>query len=348
MNLLDALVEGARGKRRIERADVWRAFQRIHPAEATAGDARERLVARLRALAADGRLSLPAETGRNWDHSARPAFPEWVLLPRPAEPSPTADVKAVPWAPELAFVLNLPKVEHVDALLVIQRFLASGGRNRPLVPMRERSVQLFGDEKRLDRLVRTPLFGEGRLSLHLLRCFSMAPPLAIEKGPAGSDGRPVLVVENHHTWWSFCRWNAREGEYAGVAYGAGGAFGRQSVEFLSERCREWGAPFVLYFGDLDREGLEIPLRAVQYAKQHDLRILPDRRWYARLLDRAADAPLPIGTPMAVEDVLCWLPEDLQEDVRLRFEEGVRVPQELVGAEELESEQRTAPNIKLPS
>ncbi len=341
MSLLEALIEVARGRRRVDRADVWRAFQSVHPVEAAAGDARERLVARLRALAAEGRLALPAETGGSWDRSARPAFPEWVRLPRAAEPRPAVDVKAVPWAPELAFILGLPKVEHMDELFSIQRFLSSGGRSRALVPMRERSVQLFGDEKRLDRLVRTPLFGEGRLTLEVLRCFSMAPPLAFEKGPAGSERRPVLVVENHHTWWSFCRWNAREGEYAAVAYGTGVAFGRQAVEFLSERCREWGAPLVLYFGDLDREGLEIPLRAVRFAERHGLRLLPDRRWYTRLLERAGSAPLPRGTPMAVEGVLGWLPEELREEVRRHFEEGVRVPQELVGTELLASERQSS-------
>jgi len=338
VSLLEALVEAARGRRRLERAEVWRAFQRAHPVEAAAGDAREQLVARLSALAAAGQLTLPAEAGASWDRSARPAFPEWILLPRPAEPGPAFDVKAVPWAPELAFVLDLPRVEHADALLAIQRFLASGGRSRPRVPMRERSVQLLGDEKGLDRLVRTPLFGEGRLTLEVLRCFSMAPPLALEQGPAGSAGRPVLVVENHHTWWSFCRWNAHEGEYAAVAYGAGGAFGRQAVEFLAERCREWGAPYVLYFGDLDREGLEIPLRAEQFAERHGLRILPDRRWYSRLLERADTAALPVGSPMAVEDVLEWLPGDLRPAVRQRLEEGIRVPQELVGTEVLAAEQ----------
>jgi hypothetical protein len=337
VSLLDALLEAARGRRRLGRAEVWRAFQRVHPLEAVADDARERLIARLRALAAEGRLSLPAEAGSSWDRSARPAFPEWVLLPRSEPPLPVVDVKAVPWAPELAFVRELPKVEHVDALLAIQRFLAAGGRSRPLVPMRERSVQLLGDEKRLERLARTPLFEEGRLTLALLRCFSMAPPLALESGPTGCEGRPVLVVENHHTWWSFCRWNAREGAYAAVAYGAGGAFGRQAVEFLAERCRQWGSPFVLYFGDLDPEGLEIPLRAARFAQQHGLRILPERRWYARLLECAGSAPLPVGAPLPVEDTLSWLPDDLREDVRLHFEQGLRVPQELVGTEVLELE-----------
>ncbi len=342
MSLLEAFVEASRGRRRLKRVDIWRAFQGAHPIEAAGVDARERLVARLSALAAAGQLKLPAETGSNWDRSAQPAFPEWVLLPQAPQLSPSFDAKAVPWAPELAFVLSLPKVDHGGALLSIQKFLSSGGRSRQLVPMRERSVQLFGDEKRLERLVRTPLFGEGRLTLKVLRCFSMAPPLAFEKGPEGSEQRPVLVVENHHTWWSFCQWNAREGEYAAVAYGAGSAFGRQAVEFLSERCREWGSPFVLYFGDLDREGLEIPLRAAEYAERHSLQILPATRWYARLLERADTAQLPEDEPLATEEALGWLPEELRELVRQHFEAGVRVPQELVGTETLESERRVTP------
>ncbi len=338
----EALLDAARGRQRVKRPDLWRAFQVAHPVEATAGDARERLMKRLLELVGEGRVTLPSERGAAWDRSARPPIPEWVALARPALPPPPVDATTVPWAPELAFVPRTPGVD-LGAALAIQAFLAAGGRSRPRVPSRERSVQLFGDEKRLERLLRTPLFAEGRLDLGVLRCFSMAPPLVFEAGPAGSAGRPCLVVENHHTWWSFCQWNRRVGDYSAIVYGAGGGFGRDAVLFLDERCRSWGTSTAEYFGDLDRDGLLIPWRAgTQFAAPLALRLVPAERWYARLLERASEVALPAGAPIEVEaDVWPWLPAALRAGVADLFARGVRVPQELVGLEELAQEPRAA-------
>jgi hypothetical protein len=340
VTLLDALVQEAGGRRKLDRTAMWRAFRAAHPVEATSGEARERLVARLTALAADARLVLPAPTGSGWDRSARPPLPEWVLLPAPPEAAVGLDPLSVPWAPELGFVPSLGRIDRPSDLLALQRFFSTGGRTRTVVPMRERSVQLFGDEKRLERLLYTPLFGEGRLDAAKLRCFPMAPPSVYEDGPLGSRGRPVLVVENHHTWWSFCRWNAAVGEYAAVVYGAGGGFGRDAVAFVAERCRALDAPHADYFGDLDREGLAIPLRAsTNFVPADGPRILPAKRWYQRLLERANDVELPTGIALS-EEGLEWLPRELRPEVEEHFRAGRRIPQELVGTEELVREERS--------
>lgn len=329
MTLADALREAASGRLRVPIATIWTAFQRAFPLEAAAPDARERLGLRLAALAEAGEVRLPAARGPAWDRSATPPLPAWVALTRPVAAPEAVDPTTIAWAPELAFVATSPHVD-VPAALAIQRFLAEDGRARPLVPMRERSVQLFGDEKRLDRLVRTPLFAPGRLTLATLRCFPMAPPLVFEPGP---PGRPALVIENHHTWWSFCRWNERVGAYSAVVYGAGGGFGREAVAFLAERCVAWGAPHAEYFGDLDFDGLVIPWRADrQYG---GVPIVAAEAWYAILLDLADHAGLPRGPRIEVPpEVMDWLPAPVQPEVRRWFADGVRIPQELVGTEVL--------------
>ena len=337
MTLLSALIQEAGGRRKLDRSEIWRAFRAAHPVEASSGEARERLVARLTALAKEDGLVLPSPAGSGWDRSARPPLPEWVRLPAPPASPVELDLLAVPWAPELGFVPSLGRIDRPADLCALQRFFSRGGRTRPVVPMRERSVQLFGDEKRLERLLHTPLFGEGRLDLTKLRCFAMAPPLVYEDGPPGSRGRPVLVLENHHTWWSFCSWNARVGEYAAVVYGAGSGFGRDAVAFLADRCRTLDAPHAAYFGDLDRDGLVIPWRAAtDFAPDHKLRVLPETRWYRLLLARAGEVVLPTG-PALREEGLEWLPIELREEVSEHFRAGRRIPQELVGTEELAME-----------
>lgn len=339
----------ARGRRRVRKADVWRAFQHAHPLEALAGDARTRLMNRLRKLAEAGAIELPSERGKAWDRSARPPIPEWVALSRPVVPAPSIDVSTIPWAPELAFVASSPGLRHLDEALAIHRFLASGGRSRPMVPMRERSVELFGDEKRLERLGRTPLFGEGRLTTDTLRCFPMAPPLVFELGPAGTQGRPCLVLENHHTWWSFCRWNERTADYSAVVYGAGGGFGRDAVSFLAERCADWGTTTAEYFGDVDREGLTIPWRAARkFSFGLDLHLVPATRWYRLLIDIAGNTDLPVGPTITLaNDALAWLPASMGQEVWSWLSRGIRLPQELVGTERLLGEPSSRPDDDVP-
>jgi len=337
MTFLDALIAAAGTRRRIPLVAAWRAFQQTFPVEAFAGDARERLLHRLRLLASEGHITFPSERGTGWDRSARPALPNWVQRKR-AEPDPTEfDPRSVPWAPELGFVMTLSCVDDPGDLLALQAFFAAGGARRIEVPIRERSVEIFGDEKRLDRLLRTQLFAPGRLHLSALRCFAMAPPLVAEDGPRESRGRPALVVENHNTWWSFCRWNSHSGAYASVVYGAGSAFGREAVAFLAERCRALDAPYATYFGDLDPDGLAIPARAAHhFVTAYGRELIPDARWYRLLLRRASVAPLPTAAPLS-EASVSWLPESLHRDVLRHFREGRRVPQELVGTELLARE-----------
>jgi hypothetical protein len=52
----------------------------------------------------------------------------------------------------------------------VNQLLQTGGADRPVVPVRERSLELFGDE--LGALLGGALFrGDRRLTLELLRCY---------------------------------------------------------------------------------------------------------------------------------------------------------------------------------
>jgi len=60
------------------------------------------------------------------------------------------DLRAIPWAPELRFLAATRVFVPLADLLKLQDFFARGGRERPSVPIKERSLETFGDEKRLD------------------------------------------------------------------------------------------------------------------------------------------------------------------------------------------------------
>lgn len=335
--LLTALRERARERQRLPIDAVWAAFRGSIRGYTGATEARSHLDKLLRALADDGLVSLPRGK-KLWDSSAVPPLPAWVHVHCVTTPKvPTPDHRAIPWPPELAFVASMAQVPLLEDFLAIKRFLAGGGRRRRLVPARERSLELFGDEKRLDVLKCTAPFREGRLSLELLRCYEVAPPLVWAPGTGTAPGRPVLVLENLHTYESFRRWNRRVGAYSAIAYGHGHEF-KATCRDLPRLCTELETDVVHYFGDLDQRGLAIPVYARQVLRELDppIELLPAVRWYEALLARAAHAVKAATTQAVIEEELSWLPNEQQAAARELLENGMRLPQELIGTDVLES------------
>ena len=194
------LLDYSDGKVRLELDAVRQAFQHVHPELAATPSARGKLRELLDILQLDERIELPKDRDL-WDVSALPALPRWVKLPRETVSAEKPDLRAIPWSPELRFLATTRVFVSLADLLRLQEFFARGGRQRPLVPIKERSLEIFGDEKRLDRLARgSALFGEGRLTPETLRCFIVPEPLPWTAGPNPSG--PTLVIENTATWHS--------------------------------------------------------------------------------------------------------------------------------------------------
>ena len=85
-------------------------------------------------------------------------------------------------------------------------------------------------------------------------------------------------------------------------------------------------------GDLDGEGLQIPAAAARVLG--DLPLVAGERWYQLLLARGAGLDLPDVEPCIPELALQWLPERLRSRVGELLAAGRRLPQELVGWEQL--------------
>jgi len=176
------------------------------------------LAASLRALADAGLLELPA--GRSWDRSTRPPLPRFVTVPGSRRERPPDRWRSFPWRKELGWVASLPYVgdTNFEALIAIDTWLARHDADGPPVPVRVRSAEVFGDEKRLDDFVKTRLFGPGRLSLELLGAVRYPPPLPTR---LVGDGSSILIVENMDPFW-VCVEAARTtaGSVGRVAWGA--------------------------------------------------------------------------------------------------------------------------------
>ncbi len=335
IELLDGLRERAAGRKRIRLAAVWQIFRRDIRGYTGDLNARPQLAALLNELEALGTLRQPKSKSR-WDHVVDPPLPHWVELSVPDQHQPQPQPhnhRTIAWPATMRFVSELPRVRNLEELLAIRRFLAAGGTNRPLVPIRERSLDLFGDEKRLDKLRKGALFRPGRLSLDLLRCHEVAPPLTWQPGPA-TNSRTVLILENLHSYDSFRRFNRQKGQYRAIAYGHGSEL-HATIRDVPRLLADLDAQRVEYFGDLDAKGLEIAYAAHTWLCSCDLTLSPATHWYQRLIDKALQRKLEGAPQVPSAHAMRWLPPTLRDRVTELLTAGYRAPQELVGWETLE-------------
>jgi len=109
------------------------------------------------------RLTIPLEVEERWRQT-------FGFIP--PQPTDTAAFKTHSWEPELQFCATTRLYIAYDEVAKLDHFLKHGGRQRPMIPIKERSLQIFGDEKRLDELYRaSTLFDNGRLTLETLRAY---------------------------------------------------------------------------------------------------------------------------------------------------------------------------------
>nr|WP_255426978.1 DUF2399 domain-containing protein [Pseudonocardia sp. C8] len=196
----------------------------------------------------------------------------------------------------------------------VNRWLFAGGTGAEVVPLRERALEITGDEKAFDAGLPAPL------TLAILRAARVALPLHRE--PVG-DGPVLLVVENADTVHSLTRaLRAEPGPVGAVAWGAGNAFTSSVLSLVD------GPPAAIrYFGDLDAAGLRIPARASALAVADGLPpVRPATGLYRELLEHGRPAPAPTADHSDVD----WLDPGLRGPVRELFAAGHRLAQEAVG------------------
>lgn len=321
------------------RAALWEA----EPHLATSPAKRERLRGVIDELAAAGEVTLP-RARRLYERGALPALPSFVALTAAgaAPRAPRPDAGRHPWLPELRWAAGLQPAatgDDMEVLEAVARFLSAGGGRRPVVPLQERSLELFGDEKRLDALRRGRLFAGDRLTLGLLRCQPAPPPFVFSRL---GDRPAMLVVENSAAYATFGQLLDGRDLFGVVAYGAGKHF-TASVAYtaeLSPRPRR-----ILYFGDLDVEGLAIPARAAIRAGELTLPPVEPAEALYELLLAQEPRPAPGRARGAAAPELEWLPAALRPAAAAVLASGRRIPQEAVGYELLTADEAWATSLE---
>lgn len=329
-------IKGA-GRRGAGLEDLWHVAIGAEGELASSVDRRGRLLASLERLV-DAGVARPMSKRRDGqDRTALPALP-LVVRAVGAKPAERPESPSLPLnlRPELAGARDLarPRADEIVTLRAVNDFLRDFDPARPRVPARERSLEIFGDEKRLDALASQRLFTTGILTFDLLRCYEVHPPFVYQRL---SDAQVALVIENHHTYDSARRVLEREARGARgvgvVAYGAGRAF-CASVSYLGDL--EPGVKFAYYFGDLDVAGLSIAISAAEAGQAAGVApVVPAARLYKALLGSAGRRP---GNPIdraVADEVVGWLPAELRGEASALLVSGYWLPQEAVSLEVLD-------------
>lgn len=309
-------------RQKVMLTELWRILDDVDPTSRMTHDRRHVLLCALGELAGVRRIELPATA--SWERSQKPHLPRFVR--RPAAPAGTKIGQRIVWHSALAWAAEtrIAGAQRAD-LAKINRWLHAD-RSELIVPLRERSIEIFGHEKKLDRMLRTSLFAPDRLTLELLRTRRAAPRFTYE---SVGDGSTLLVVENSDTFDSLSRaLAAAPGPVGIVAWGSGGGF---EASVLSVRRLPAEIDRILYFGDLDLRGLQIPSGASRTATSEGLPpVEPAVSLYEALLRRGQLQANARVRPETARDAVTWLPEFLREPVAGLLVGGRRLAQEDIG------------------
>ncbi|MEU1535268.1 Wadjet anti-phage system protein JetD domain-containing protein [Streptomyces fagopyri] len=327
---LSAALQARAERVTVARATLIEAFREALPGPASGEHARSTLATLLYEIAEQGIINLPTACTK-WD-AGSPALPEQVRLPTAATVRAPAPRRHVSWRPELdwAYGARLTASQTED-LLACNRWFRDT-RNHPdrraPLPLRERSYEIFRQEKRLDTLITGALFAPGRLTLEQLATYREPPPLAYRRLGGGDT---VLVVENSDTYATLRDLlKPVPGRIGYVAFGSGRAF-EASVECIAELS---DIHRIVYYGDLDAEGIAIPARASINGEQHGLPpIEPATGLYRLLLAHESTASDIIASDRA-HNLTAWLPKELRQAAHALLTKGQRVAQEATNRNEL--------------
>jgi hypothetical protein len=243
--------------RRVPLSELLKAGAAVDRTGAATVGWRARIKAAIDYLEASGRVTLPKT---KQDRTALPTLPLYVtraVAARDPRPAPSAPV----WHAELRWAAALfdeGKLTGSD-----QRFLTTintwlSRRRGIAVPLRERSLEIFGDEKLLETRVSGPLFGPGRLTLDVLQTYLCWP--TVERFTYGPGD--WLIVENYTTYHSLGRRAWELGFDGHIIWGSGNGVATRLAALAAEPARP---PRLYYFGDIDVGGFRIARTAATRA-----------------------------------------------------------------------------------
>jgi hypothetical protein len=208
----------------------------------------------LKDLEAAGVIEFPPQHGRAWGGLGI-RTPNYVT--RVEEKKERVRDSTI-WVPDLSFAQGFKDTRRKGLLRTLNEWFQRHGRPSDVIPLKERALEIWGDEKAVsaDPNSRDTLFG-GALPLSAIGAFVPVYPLTFEVCRESSTS-VAIISENFDSWWTLQSWNSEAKHFRAVVYGQGKA-GQASASYLEEIVGRTGASRFEYVGDIDREGVAIPV-----------------------------------------------------------------------------------------
>lgn len=321
------------GDRRVVRdTEVWNAFTAAYSDLPSGPERRLWLLTALEKLAERGAIQLPVRHGKQWDRTSEIVLPTAVsLINTVADDSGRMQWRQFPWHPQLQWVLQLRTLaaDQISFLMRVNEGLVEGWFAQPEC-FKYRSLQLTGDEKRLETLRKGTLFGHGRLTLEMLGCELEALPLATEL----LSSQPTMLVFENAAPFMLARTlvaGSVHPQIGRLAYGAGKQV-LKAVNYFSMIAPP--ITEILYVGDLDAEGVKIAADLQRLSKT--VVVKQAHVFHNAMLKSAAELGSPNGWLVKDEQPLnlaeahmSFVASDIRPFVAALIETGRRIPEEVL-------------------
>lgn len=238
---------------------------------------------------------------------------------------PKVEIPARQWDSRILSEALNARGERLNFLTKLDSFLKQMPKDLPIVPIKARSLQIFGDEKALSLRAATELRRTGNILEHLtpydLRCYVPDEHYFVYSSFAGAASS-ILVVENSETYHLMKERNRSTDTYRAIVYGAGNAFSVKAPHIVS-LAKSLGADTLFYFGDIDAPGFQIAHKASAAIESSgsSLALLPAVELYRECVEIGIPQPSGYGTRYDWEnkrdcDTRMWVQTWLDRDVPL--------------------------------
>lgn len=223
--------------------------------------------------------------------------------------------------------------QYREEILKINDFMKIEDKGKVLT-VNERSYQILKDEKKLKE--QENVLKKLGLTFKDLNCYETYEPFFyFENTQYKQKTKTVLIIENRDTFWTFKKVAERYNAFYLIIYGEGKKI-LNSFEYIKNFNLEEDTK-ILYFGDIDYEGINIYVSLVQKYKNYQ--ILPYREAYQNMLELESK-PNKIKKNQNIredniDEFLKYFNKEGRDKLRYIFENSFYIPQEIINYEEVE-------------
>ncbi|MCH9739968.1 MAG: hypothetical protein K0U38_03885 [Epsilonproteobacteria bacterium] len=276
-------------------------------------------------------ITLPkSKDPKHW-RKGKPELPTWINIIKVKKERSSSTIY---WHPKLSFMYSEKNPSTVKSAKVINEYLVNRTSGAFPIAIKERSLLLFNDEKKLDSLRKGMIFQH--ITLNDIDCYLVSIPIISTL--FSNQSEKIIVIENYNTYDSFCKFNKKVNYYHEVIYGWGvNANSEDMAHAIYERWDKNHNLTISYFGDIDPAGINIAVglgnRLKKISEDIDFEIA--KKYYRYILDNGVkDTKSFKSKKIENMSLTKLLFEDMYTEINKLFEEKSRIAQERLNIEVL--------------